>query len=264
MMMDTAVTALAFSRDSEMIASGSHDGSISLWKVQTGSLVRSIPKAHAQGVTSLCFSRDGSQILSASFDTTVRMYGLKSGKVMREFRGHTSFVNDVSFSVDGSRVISASSDGTVRVWDARSSECLAALRPRHGASDTATVAAPSVSAAIALPRNPEHLLVVDRTNELSVMSTRGQALATLAATNPDSSVVDAHFLAAAVSFRGQYAFAAAEDNKLYCFNLETNKLDFVLPVHTTKEIVGVTAHPHMPLVVTYSTDGTLRAWKAAA
>jgi len=31
-------------------------------------------------------------VLSGSYDGTVRVHGLKSGKMLKEFRGHTSYV----------------------------------------------------------------------------------------------------------------------------------------------------------------------------
>jgi hypothetical protein len=68
------------------------------------------------------------QVLSGSFDGTVRVHGLKSGKMLKEMRGHTSFVNDAIWGADGSQVVSASSDATVRVWDAKTCECLQAFR----------------------------------------------------------------------------------------------------------------------------------------
>lgn len=71
------------------------------------------------------------QVLSGSFDGTVRVHGLKSGKMLKEFRGHTSYVNDAIFSADGAQVISASSDATVRVWDAKTCECMHAFRCVH-------------------------------------------------------------------------------------------------------------------------------------
>ena len=48
----------------------------------------------------------------------VRLHGLKSGKMLREFRGHTSFVNHASFSLDGTQILSSSSDGTIKVTSA--------------------------------------------------------------------------------------------------------------------------------------------------
>ena len=47
-----------------------------------------------------------------------RIHGLKSGKLLKEFRGHTSFVNDTMFTGDGHFIASASSDGTVKVFAA--------------------------------------------------------------------------------------------------------------------------------------------------
>lgn len=44
-----------------------------------------------------------------------RIHGLKSGKLLKEFRGHSSYVNDAVFTNDGARVITASSDCTVKV-----------------------------------------------------------------------------------------------------------------------------------------------------
>lgn len=72
MMMEEAVISLAFSRDSEMLASGAQNGKVIVWKIATGQMLRRFEKAHSMGVTCLQFSKDNSQILSASFDTTLR------------------------------------------------------------------------------------------------------------------------------------------------------------------------------------------------
>ena len=82
MMMEEAVLCLAFSRDSEMLASGSEGGQVKIWKITTGQCLRKFEKAHSKGITCLMFSKDNSQIISSSFDTTVRAHGLKSGKLM--------------------------------------------------------------------------------------------------------------------------------------------------------------------------------------
>lgn len=72
MLMEEAVMSLAYSRDSEMLASGSQSGKVKIWKIATGQCLRKLEKAHSLGVTCIQFSRDNSQILTASFDTFVR------------------------------------------------------------------------------------------------------------------------------------------------------------------------------------------------
>ena len=59
----------------------------------------------------MAFSRDGSQVLSASFDGLVRVHGIKSGKMLKEFRGHTSYVNDATYSPDGTQASLAGRTG---------------------------------------------------------------------------------------------------------------------------------------------------------
>ena len=75
MMHDEPILCSAFSRDAELLATGSRDGMIKVWRVTTGQCVKKLPKAHPQGITSVTFSRDGSQVLTTSFDGTARIHG---------------------------------------------------------------------------------------------------------------------------------------------------------------------------------------------
>ncbi|PWA68415.1 transducin family protein / WD-40 repeat family protein [Artemisia annua] len=74
MMHDDAVLCIEFSRDSEMLVSGSQDGKIKVWRIRNSQCLRRLENAHSQGVTSVSFTRDGRQILSTSFDGTARPF----------------------------------------------------------------------------------------------------------------------------------------------------------------------------------------------
>ena len=175
MMHEEPVLALTFSRDSELLASGSHGGHIKVWRLRTGQCVRRFNKAHSQGITCLAFSTDGTQVASGSFDAVGRVHGLKSGKTTKELRGHTSHINAVVYSPDGGRIVTGSSDGSVRVWDAKSSECtgkFVAPTPSVGVEL-------SVNTLAFLPSGREHLVVCNRSPHVYIFSLAGQLINTL-------------------------------------------------------------------------------------
>ncbi|KAL5727716.1 Serine/threonine-protein kinase smu1 [Ranunculus cassubicifolius] len=252
MMHDDAVLCLDFSRDSEMLASGSQDGKIKVWRIRTGGCLRRLERAHSQGVTSLVFSRDGTQLLSASFDSTARIHGLKSGKLLKEFRGHTSYVNDAIFTSDGSRVITASSDCTVKVWDTKTTDCLHTFKPppplRGGDA--------SVNSVHVSPKNPDHIIVCNKTSSIYLMTLQGQVVRSFSSGKREGG----DFVAACISPKGEWIYCVGEDRNLYCFSYQSGKLENLMKVHD-KDVIGVTHHPHRNLVATYSEDCTMKLWK---
>jgi tRNA A-37 threonylcarbamoyl transferase component Bud32 len=109
------INIAVFSPDGRRLLSGSLDGSVCLWDVESGKEL-----CHCQGhrneVTSVAFSPDGRRALSGSADWTVRLWDLESGRQVCVCRGHTASVRTVAFSLDGGILLSGGADGTVRVW----------------------------------------------------------------------------------------------------------------------------------------------------
>src|SRR5215471_8531427 len=69
--------AFALSPDDHTLASGSNDGSVKLWDVESGALLWS--GWHPQGIMGLAFSPNGDLLASGGRDATVRLWDAKLG-----------------------------------------------------------------------------------------------------------------------------------------------------------------------------------------
>jgi WD40 repeat protein len=110
------VYSVSFSPDSQLIASGSRDKTVKIWRID-GTLLKTL-ESHTERVNSVAFSPDGHLIASGSDDKTVKLWN-KEGELLQTMAGrypHQSYVTSVTFSPDGQRIASASWDNTVKIW----------------------------------------------------------------------------------------------------------------------------------------------------
>lgn len=120
------VMALDFSPDGTLLAAAggvpSREGTIHLFQVADGQLVRALPDAHNDTVYAVKFSPDGKRIASASADKTVKIFRVADGTLLRRLEGHTNYVLSVAWRSDGSLLATGSADRTVKVWDAETGD----------------------------------------------------------------------------------------------------------------------------------------------
>jgi WD40 repeat protein len=145
------ITSLAFAPDGDLLASGSEDTTVWLWKVTDGAPVHTLVterfeqvedesgpyKLAVSGarVNSLAFTPDGKILTGGSQDAKVWLWQTADGEILHILNGHESSVTTVAFGATGEILASGSDDKTVRVWRVTDGE---AIRTLVGHEETVT------------------------------------------------------------------------------------------------------------------------------
>ena len=127
-----AVTALSWSPDSWIVATGSSDHHIFLWHVINGgedvritSVLQGYTntmEGHCWTVNSVHYNPKGTQLLTGSSDNVVRVWSVHDGEQIDAFEDHTEKVHSVGWAPDGVCFVSGSADRAVNLWDAERHE----------------------------------------------------------------------------------------------------------------------------------------------
>lgn len=96
-----AITSLAISPDSTVVATGAADGEIRLWSVGSGEPQLTI-NAHPFAVNDLAFSPEGDELVSASMERTVKIWDIRTGELNRTIEARLlDRVLELRFTPDG-------------------------------------------------------------------------------------------------------------------------------------------------------------------
>lgn len=120
---DVFLTLALFPDDSRLVA-GAADGTIDVWRLQTGE--RELQLKDVGRVQACQVSPDGAYLASASDDRTVRVWGLDSGEVRYVLSGHDEPVVSCVFGGKG-RLFTVADDATLRMWDWQRERLLSTL-----------------------------------------------------------------------------------------------------------------------------------------
>jgi WD40 repeat protein len=121
--------SIALSPNGKTVASGSKDGTMRLWDVETEKVVAKWT-GHTHVAGSLCWSADGERLVSGSWDGTVRVWDVKSRKtVLGPIKTGHRYVHAVIYSPDTTKIATGGyNEHALKVWDAKTGNLLSTIK----------------------------------------------------------------------------------------------------------------------------------------
>lgn len=117
------VYAVSFSPDKSLLLSGSEDGVVRLWSLQTWTCLVCY-KGHILPVWDVQFSPMGYYFASCGHDRTARLWTTELAQPLRIFQGHFSDVDCIAFHPNSNYIGTGSSDRSLRLWDCVTGTCV--------------------------------------------------------------------------------------------------------------------------------------------
>jgi WD40 repeat protein len=108
------IRALTISPDGQTLVSGSHDKTIKIWDLATGTLRYDTENTHV--VNLLALSPDGKTLVTDGDHTNIKLWDLNTITMRHVLTGHSREVYGVAISPDSESLVTEGNDGSVKIW----------------------------------------------------------------------------------------------------------------------------------------------------
>ncbi|MGE0480059.1 MAG: hypothetical protein AB7Q17_06260 [Phycisphaerae bacterium] len=112
---EAPVATLALSADYQIIASGSVDGEVILWHVDSGA-IRHRFAAHGGGVRRVAFTPDGRTLVTVGGDGRLRTWNVADAAPRHSSVAHAGAATGVAVAPDGGEFVTVGADAALRRW----------------------------------------------------------------------------------------------------------------------------------------------------
>ena len=109
------IVCVAYSPNSELVATGAFDNQIIVRNSKTGNVIHTL-KGLRGFPLALAFSPDSKYLVSGGKDSRITIWDLSNGSTLKEIKAHKGDITDVAVS-DNKTIATSSKDKTAKIWD---------------------------------------------------------------------------------------------------------------------------------------------------
>ncbi|KAF9227099.1 WD40 repeat-like protein [Gyrodon lividus] len=242
-----AIWSLAFVPGSDLVVSGSHDGTCKVWNAQDVSKVVGESMFHGPPVYAVVVFGNGSMMASGGYDGRIVVWNLENRERMLEWDTGQRSVDLLSLSADGNMLSTGSDRGLLSIWSPSTGKLISGPRKLHAAAIRAVSFSPDGSKVATASSDKTIRVVHSRSGKdiLPAIEAHGRAV---------TSVV--------WSPGGQQLISGSVDTTLKFFDSSTGLLLATCRGHTNT-ITSIVVSPNGELVVSAAEDATVRLWSTS-
>jgi len=127
----SGITALRFSNEENMLASGSRSGVVKICDLESQKVI--YPGDHKACIRSMeYFPSSNNFLATGSVDGSTKLWDPRRKGVIFNYKGHNGAINALRFSPDGRYLITASDDTAIRMWDVTAGKMIKAFQEHQG------------------------------------------------------------------------------------------------------------------------------------
>ncbi|CAF1564319.1 unnamed protein product [Adineta ricciae] len=127
----SAITALRFSHEENLLASGSRSGAIQICDLDSQKVIH--PGGHKTSIRSIeYFPSSNNFLATGAVDGTAKLWDPRRKGYIYDYKGHNGAINALKFSPDGRYLITASDDTAIQMWDVTAGKLIKSFQEHQG------------------------------------------------------------------------------------------------------------------------------------
>ena len=236
-----SVNALAISPVGELLASGSQDKTIKLWRMPDGTKKKTIT-GHNSSVEALAISPDSKILASGSSDGIIKLWRLPGGNIYKTINAHNDAVKALGITPDGKFLISGSHDGKIRFWNLSNGTRSLTLENYNNPVEALIIGADSQTFATGTNKGTIGLWSLPERKFIQNLSGHQKSVLSLA-----------------MSQDGQMIASGSADTTVKLWDLNNGSLNKSLSGHN-KSVWSLAMNPNGNILASGSNDFTIKLW----